>query len=129
MDVVLSPRSDKPFYAQIAEQIAAQIVRGDLAPGSALPPIRTIARDLDVSVITVKKAWEELERAGLIDAIVGKGSFVASHPHDQLADKRESMALARLAKDLAFYRGLGLSRDELVDLVRRVYPNETDAVQ
>ncbi|MCL1841740.1 MAG: GntR family transcriptional regulator [Propionibacteriaceae bacterium] len=123
MDVVLSPASDTPFYAQIAEQIAAQIVRGELAAGAPLPPIRTVARDLGVSVITVKKAWDELERAGLIDAIVGKGSFVAAHRSDQLTDKREAMALQRLSKDLVYYRGLGFTRDEFLALARQVYPD------
>ena len=123
MDVVLSPGSDKPFYAQIVEQIAAQIVRGELKAGSALPPIRTVARQLGVSVITVKKAWDELERARLIDAIVGKGSFVAAHPDAQLADRREAMALDRLAKDLAYYQGLGFTRDEFLALAGRAYPD------
>ena len=121
MDVVISPSSDKPIYAQIAEQISAQILKGDLESGAALPPIRTVARDLEVSVITVKKAWEELERQGFIDAIVGKGSFVSNHPPETLGDKRESIAMERLEKDLEFYRGLGLTREEFVELARKAY--------
>jgi len=121
MDIIISPRSDKPIYTQIAEQVAAQILRGDLEPGSALPPIRTVARDLEISVITVKKAWEELEHQGFIYGVVGKGSFVSDQHADNLDDKRESIALDRLAKDLAFYRDLGLTQDEFVRLVRKVY--------
>ena len=124
MDIVISPRSDTPIYAQIAEQVAAQILRGELASGTALPPIRTVARQLEVSVITVKKAWEELEREGFIIPMVGKGTVVATRHQGQLDDKRDTMALAKLTKDLAFYRGLGLTVDEFITLVRRAY-NET----
>jgi GntR family transcriptional regulator len=120
MDVVVSPRSDKPIYTQIVEQISAQILRGDLPSGAALPAIRTVARQLEVSVITVKKAWEELERAGFIDAIVGKGSFVSAR-QGNLADRRDIVALDRLAKDLEFYRGLGLTCEEFITLVRSTY--------
>jgi len=122
MDVVISPASDKPIYTQIAEQIAAQILRGDLTSGAALPPIRTVARQLAVSVITVKKAWEELVRAGFIDAVVGRGTVVSDHHPADLDDKRQVVATQRLAKDLAFYRALGLTEDEFIALVRAVYP-------
>ena len=121
MDVIISPRSDKPIYVQIAEQVAAQILKGDLAPGATLPPIRTVARDLEVSVITVKKAWEELEREGFVYGVVGKGTFVSDQHADSLDDRRESIARERLAKDLEFYRALGLTEEEFISLVRKVY--------
>ena len=121
MDIVISPASDKPIYTQIAEQMAAQILKGDLPGGTMLPPIRTVARQLEISVITVKKAWEELERAHFIYGIVGKGSFVSAHPAQALDDKRQSLALARLTKDLPFYRDLGLTQDEFIELVRGMY--------
>jgi len=121
MDVVISTHSDKPIYAQIVEQVAAQILKGELLPGTPLPPIRTAARQLGVSVITVQKAWEELERAGFIHPMVGRGTVVAPHPPGDLAGKRDDIALARLAKDLEFYRGLGLDPDEFIALVRRAW--------
>ena len=121
MDIVISPSSDSPIYTQIVEQISAQILRGDLPSGTGLPPIRTIARQLEVSVITVKKAWEELERGGFIYAIVGKGTFVADHVDRNLEDRREDRARERLAKDLVFYRELGLTQSEFIDLVRKEY--------
>jgi len=121
MDIVISPSSDKPIYTQIAEQVAAQILKGDLPGGTALPPIRTVARQLEISVITVKKAWEELERAGFVHGMVGKGTFVSAHPEGELVDKRESLARQRLAKDLPYYRDLGLDQDEFLELVREMY--------
>jgi len=121
MDIIISPSSDKPIYTQIAEQVAGQILKGDLAPGTMLPPIRTVARQLEVSVITVKKAWEELDRQGFIYGVVGKGSFVSDQHAGALEDKRESIALDRLAKDLPFYQGLGLTREEFIGLVGKTY--------
>ena len=76
MDVILSNSSGVPIYEQIEEQIKSQIMTGDLAAGDALPSMRVLARDLKVSVITTKRAYEDLERDGFIESVVGKGSFV-----------------------------------------------------
>ena len=121
MDIVLSAASDQPLYKQIYEQISAQIVRGELASGDCLPPIRLIASELRISVITVKKAWEELERAGFIYTMTGKGCFVAPLPGARLDVKREQLVAARLKKELTYYRELGLSKKELLTLVDQWY--------
>ena len=121
MDIIVSAASGTPIYQQIANQISAQIVKGELQPGSPLPPIRSIARQLEVSVITVKKAWEELERGGFIYGVVGRGTFVSDRHGDELDDKREELARRRMEKDLPFYRELGLTVDEVIELVRRLY--------
>ena len=71
--------SDTPIYKQVFDGIAAQILCGSLPGGTCLPPIRTIAAQLGISVITIKRAWEELERSGLITTNVGRGCFVAQH--------------------------------------------------
>ena len=121
MDIIVSAASGTPIYRQIAEQISAQIVKGELLPGSALPPIRTVARQLEVSVITVKKAWEELEHDGFIYGVVGRGSFVSDRQAGELDDKRDQLARQRMERDLPFYRELGLTTEEVVELVRRLY--------
>ncbi len=76
MNIIISNSSDKPIYEQIVSQIKLAIERGDLSEGEALPSMRHLAADLRVSVITTKRAFEELEREGYIDTLVGKGSFV-----------------------------------------------------
>ncbi|MDD4508999.1 MAG: GntR family transcriptional regulator, partial [Eubacteriaceae bacterium] len=76
MDIVINPQSQTPIYQQIYSQISAQIVRGELTGDSALPPIRSVARELKISVITIKKAWEELEHQGFIYTVTVKGCFV-----------------------------------------------------
>ncbi len=76
MDIIISNSSGVPIYEQIEEQIKSQIMTGELAAGDALPSIRMLAKDLKISVITTKRAFEELERDGFIESVVGKGSFV-----------------------------------------------------
>ena len=121
MDIVLSPASDQPLYQQIYEQLTAQIVRGELKSGDCLPPIRVVAAELRISVITVKKAWEELERAGLIHSMVGRGCFVAPMSSYERLDKRNEMALQKLKKDVAYYKSLGIGESEFIDLIREFY--------
>ena len=76
MDIIISNSSGVPIYEQIEEQIKSQIMTGELAAGDALPSMRVLAKDLKISVITTKRAFEELERDGFIESVVGKGSFV-----------------------------------------------------
>jgi GntR family transcriptional regulator len=121
MNIVFSNTSDKPIYQQIYEQISAQIIKGELARDFCLPPIRTVALELRISVITVKKAWEELERQGFIYTMVGKGCFVAPMQQGELDDKKIALANERLKKDIAYYKELGLSLTDLVGLIRSHY--------
>ena len=125
MNIIISNTSDKPIYQQLFEQISAQIIKGELESDFCLPSIRTVAKELRISVIPVKQAWEELERAGFIYTRVGKGSFVASLLPDQLSSKRDEMATGKLKKEIAYYRGLGLSLEELLDLIRRHYNEQS----
>jgi GntR family transcriptional regulator len=121
VNVVLSTTSGKPIYQQLFEQISAQIVKGELPRDFCLPPIRTVAKELRISVIPVKRAWEDLERAGFIYAMVGRGCFVAPLQASELDGKRDSLAVDKLKKDIAFYKGLGLSLNELLELIRKHY--------
>ena len=76
MDILISNASGVPIYEQIEEQIKSQIMTGALAAGDALPSMRILAKELKISVITTKRAYEDLERDGYIETVVGKGSFV-----------------------------------------------------
>ena len=78
MNIIISNISDKPIYEQIYLQIKGAILRGDLKEGEALPSIRALAKDLRISVITTKRAFDDLERDGFIYSVQGKGSFVAA---------------------------------------------------
>ncbi|MDD5017227.1 MAG: GntR family transcriptional regulator [Eubacteriales bacterium] len=121
MNIVISNTSDKPIYQQMFEQISAQIIKGELTRDFCLPPIRTVAKELRISVITVKKAWEELERQGFIYTMVGKGCFVAPLLPDELGSKRNVLAYEKLKKDIEYYKVLGLSLSDILDLIKRCY--------
>ncbi len=121
LELILSGSSDKPIYQQLFEQISAQILKGQLKEGSSLPPIRTVARELRISVIPVKAAWEELERAGFIVTMAGRGCYVAPLKSAELSDKRDEMARDKLKKDISYYKSLGLSANELIELIKRLY--------
>ncbi len=121
MNIVISNTSDKPIYQQLFEQISAQIIKGALESDFCLPPIRTVAKELRISVIPVKMAWEELERAGFIYSIGGKGCFVSSLLPRELGSKRNELVAGKLKKEIAYYKGLGLSLEELLDLIRKNY--------
>lgn len=121
MDLVLSQKSDKPIYTQIYEQIAAQIMSGEIAAGEKLPPIRTVAVTLRVSVIPVKQAWEQLEREGFISTSVGRGSFACELKHHEISDKRTSAAEQLLKQDVITCRDMGLSLEEVLSIVKKYY--------
>lgn len=121
MNVAISSTSEKPIYQQLFEQISAQILKGELASGHHLPPIRQAALELRISVITVKKAWEELERCGLIHAMTGRGCFVADLSVEQKRQIRDEMILKQMGNDVSYYKSFGLTLDEIMKLVKRVY--------
>ncbi len=91
MDIIISNVSGVPIYEQIEEQIKGLIMTGELKAGDALPSMRTLAKDLRISVITTKRAYEDLERDGFLESIVGKGSFVRGINNEIM---KESMLFA-----------------------------------
>ena len=121
MNIVINPTSEDPIYQQIYDQISAQIIRGELPSETCLPPIRTVAKELRISVITIKRAWEELEHDGFIYTMAGKGCFVAPLPDEKLADKRNALAAEKMLKDIEYYKSLGLSLDEVQELVKKKF--------
>ncbi|MBO7743408.1 GntR family transcriptional regulator [Paenibacillus sp. MWE-103] len=121
MNVSISNASEKPIYQQLFEQISAQILRGELPSGYVLPPIRQAALELRVSVITVKKAWEELERCGLIHTVTGKGCFVAEFSPEKMRGIRDEMILKQMESDAAYYKTFGLTLEEAIALWKKIY--------
>ena len=119
MDIVIVNNGEIPIYKQISDSISLQIIQGELKSGTCLPPIRTVARELQVSVITVKSAWSELERGGYIVTVCGKGCFVADLHGGKLDSKRDIIINDILKKDIAYFRSLGLSDEEIAEAVRK----------
>lgn len=121
MNVAISSTSDKPIYQQLFEQLSAQIIKGELVGDYSLPPIRTAAKELRISIITVKKAWEELERQGFIYTVIGRGCFISNMTQEEIAKKRAEVIHIQMAKDIKFYKGIGLSLAEMKKLVEEYY--------
>jgi len=113
MKILLSNASPSPIYEQILRQIRAQILSGDLSEGEALPSIRKLAQTLQISVITTKRAYDELEREGLIDTVGGKGTFVASPNAEFLREKRVRAVEEKLSEAIAEARAAGIGAKEL----------------
>jgi len=127
-DLLLSPHSSTPMYVQIVEQVVAKVMAGEWKPGAPLPSIRELAADSRVSVITVKRAYLELERAGVIVTRQGKGSFVA----DAL-DATQALATqefqGQLKGLLDAASKLGLDRRQIVERVEQALSAQADAAQ
>ena len=117
MTILIDNRSGQPIYEQIVEQIRDQIVAGELGPDAALPSIRSLAKDLRISVITTKRAYEELEREGFLYTVAGKGCFVAEKNPELLREEN----LRKIEEHLGEIRRLaarcGLTREELTEML------------
>ncbi len=118
MRVVISNSSPDPIYEQIARQIKAEIISGELEEGALLPSIRGLAQELQISVITTKRAYEELEREGFIDSVAGKGTFVAAQNREFLREKKMKIVEEKLAEAVAQARLLGIGIGELSEMLR-----------
>ena len=117
MKILLSNASPSPIYEQILRQIRAQILSGDLHEGEALPSIRKLAQTLQISVITTKRAYDELEREGLIDTVGGKGTFVASPNAEYLREKRVRAVEEKLGEAVSEARSTGIGNKELKQML------------
>ena len=117
MRIIISNASPDPIYEQITRQIKSQIISGELSAGDALPSIRRLALDLQVSVITTKRAYEELEKEGFVDTVEGKGSFVAMQNKELLREKKMKIVEDKLAEAVAEARLLGITRAELEEML------------
>lgn len=118
MDIIISNSSGAPIYEQICSQIKGKIISGELKEGDALPSIRLLAKELRISVITTKRAYEELERDGFLVTYAGKGSFVAGKNLDLIREEhlRQIEELLGRAKELADQGGL--ANEELYEMLR-----------
>jgi len=121
MRVLISNSSPDPIYLQIVSQVKSQIISGDLGEGEPLPSIRKLAHELQISVITTKRAYEELEKEGLIDTVGGKGTFVASQNQELMREKRMKIVEGNLTEVLTDARMLGLEYGELSEMLQLLW--------
>jgi len=124
MKIIISNSSGQPIYEQIVSQIKTMIISGELNEGDALPSMRLLAKELRISVITTKRAYEELEREGFIVSVTGKGSFVASKNMELIREQqlKEIENHMQAVSELAFNCGIKL--DELIEMMTLIYEGE-----
>ena len=124
MNIIISNSSGKPIYEQIDAQIKQLIMTDVLKEGDALPSMRTLAKELRISVITTKRAYEELEKEGFIETITGKGSFVAGKDKELIREERYRQIEALLEKACETARMNGMTLEELLDIMTLLYKEE-----
>ncbi|MEI7729557.1 MAG: GntR family transcriptional regulator [Verrucomicrobiota bacterium] len=116
----ISPAASGPLYQQIVDRLKREVSEGRLNPGAPLPSFRQLAEDLLVSVITVKRAYEELEREGIIYRRQGLGTFVAEQGHNRSCETKLATAKELLREGFREAAETGLERAELLDLARQI---------
>jgi GntR family transcriptional regulator len=113
--------SQTPIYQQLYDQISSQIVKGTLQADTLLPSIRKMAKELRVSIITIKKTWELLEQNGYIYTVAGKGSYVKKNSESMLETKKIETVKQALKDVVDLSKQLDLSKEELLEIVKKLY--------
>lgn len=121
MVIILNNSSEEPIYRQIVTQIKSHIMRGELAEGELLPSIRMLAKQLRISTITTKRAYEELERGGFIETVGGKGCFVKAQNKDFLREEILRQTEELISKACGKARMGGISLEELQEILELCY--------
>ena len=124
MNLIISNASGQPIYDQITSQIKGLILSGELHAGDALPSMRALAKDLRISVITTKRAYEELEREGFLVSIPGKGSFVAQANLELVREENLKQIESRMQECIALAAQSGLSLNDLGEILTILYKGE-----
>ena len=121
MNLWIDNKSGMPIYEQIFTQIKGQIISGELAENAPLPSIRNLAKDLRISVITTKRAYDELERAGFVYTVPAKGCFVAPRNTELLREEHLRRVEEHLREAVELARGCRLTREELLEMLSIYY--------
>ncbi|NLK99261.1 MAG: GntR family transcriptional regulator [Clostridiales bacterium] len=124
MNILISNSSDKPIYEQITSQIKQMIISGELATGDQLPSMRMLAKELRISVITTKRAYEDLERDGFIYTVMGKGSFIADKNMEFVREEQLRIVEEHLTMAVEGAKAGGIALEELQEIMRMIYEEE-----
>lgn len=121
LNINISNSSSVPLYEQIQNAIKVQILNGELKPGDGLPSIRNIAKELKVSIITSKRAYEELEKEGFIETVTGKGTFVASNNSERLREIAMYEIESKLEEIIRQAKSVGVTLEEGIEIFKSIY--------
>lgn len=121
MDIIISNSSGKPIYEQITSQIKNMILNETLKPGDPLPSMRLLAKELHISLITTKRAYEDLEKEGFITSVVGKGSFVKATDVELVREERLRVIEGHLEQAVEVAKQSGIEKEELFQILQLLY--------
>ena len=121
MDIIISNSQSEPIYAQIENQIKAMIMQSKLKEGDALPSMRSLAKELRISLITTKRAYEDLERDGFIVTVAGKGCFVAAKNTQLVREENLKEIEKLLTKAVEIAAMCDISQNELAEILSYIY--------
>lgn len=117
----MSNKTSRPLYEQISTQIKSQIMNGELKAGEALPSIRSLAKSLQISVLTVQKAYDLLQTDGFIETTAGKGCYVSVQNQDFYLEEQQKRIEAHFAEAIETARSCGITLDKLTGLLKLLY--------
>lgn len=121
MNIIISNTSDEPIYLQIVDQLKEQIVQGELEESQSLPSIRNLAKELKISVITTKRAYDELKKEGFIVTIAGKGSYVAAINKEMFRETKVKVIEEKMTEAINTAKLVGLTLEEMQDMLKIIY--------
>ena len=124
MKILISNTSDSPLYQQIKDQIKDAILKGELAAGDVLPSIRAFANDIKVSVLTVRRVYDDLEQEGFVTSQVGIGTFVSAGNVELLRDSRRRVVEQKMQDMIQAAKSLGIGKEELTHMLDILYEEE-----
>ena len=124
MEIIISSNSSMPIYEQITTQVKAQVMDGRLQHGDAIPSMRALAKSLHISVITVQRAYEDLQRDGFIETVVGKGSFISASNKEFWQEEQQRLMEEHLAKAVETARRCGIGPEKVKALVDVFFEEE-----
>lgn len=124
MEIIISNNVGKPIYEQITSQIKAMIMSGELQAGEAIPSMRALAKSIHVSVITVQKAYEDLQRDGFVETTVGRGSFVSAYNKEFIQEERQRQAEEHLQAAAEIARTSNITLEKLKELLTIFYEED-----
>ncbi len=118
MNIIINNSSMQPIYEQIVDQIKADILKGNLSQGDPLPSVRTLSRDLRISALTVKKAYDALEQEGFVVTVHGKGSFVSGVNQNLMLEEQRKEVEYDLENTIRKAKSCGMSTEEIIQLCK-----------
>lgn len=124
MEIVVSNKTSRPLYEQIVSQIKSQIMSGDLKAGEALPSIRALAKSLQISVLTVQKAYDILQEDGFIETTAGKGCYVSAQNQDFYLEEQQKKIEGCFSDAIEIARASGISLEKLINLLTLLYEED-----